>query len=97
MNRAQAETKRRKLQILLAVQGILPKLVPALRYAGSLPHAKEQMKPFLIPELGFEPNDKEWEYLFSLSLRDVAHFPDSTVLTQIEECLKIIHAPRKKK
>lgn len=96
MNRKQAETKLKKLTILLFVRDNIAKIVPTLKYSVSEEQAQKEIAAFLN-ELPFKIGPEEWKYLFSLSLRDVAKFAYSQdMMLEIQKCQEILKENTKK-
>ncbi len=94
MNKTQALNKLRKLKIQQFVRNNIAKFFPVLRYAISEEQAIQQMSVF-VP---YEMEEKDWSYLLSLSMKEVATFQsEKEILAEIQKCEEVLSKPTKKK
>jgi len=87
MNKTQALNKIRKLKIQQFVKNNIAKFFPALRYSTTKEQAIQAMSVF-VP---YEMEEKDWDYLLSLSLRDIAQFQsEAELLKEIQKCEEVL-------
>jgi hypothetical protein len=93
MNKTQAMNKLRKLKIQQFVRNNFVKFIPALKYARTETEAIENIQGF-IPYI---MEDKDYKYLFSLSIKEIASFtPESELIKEIEKCEEVLKKGVKK-
>lgn len=97
MNLIQAKNKLRKLSLLFYARDNIAKIIPSLKYSATEAEAKKELAQFL-KGFSFDLTEKDFKYLFSLTLLDLARFTSvSESLQEIALCQEIIETDIQKK
>lgn len=97
MNVTQAKNKLRKLSLLFYARDNIAKIIPSLKYSATEAEAKKELAQFL-KGYPFDLTEKDFKYLFSLTLLDLARFTSvSESLQEVSICQEIIEKDTQKK